>query len=142
MVLALDPLGRPIAPAHPALHLSRSSREGLCALAIAAVPVGVDLERRDSGEVPWNVLAAPEAALLRRLGPSAFPVLWAVKEAALKALGAGLAGAGTVTVMQDDRGAWIVNDEAGGRPLSVATAEPVEGWVLAVVTADAPTSPD
>lgn len=78
------------------LCLSSASRSGWAALAVAAGPVGIDVERIDpGGEIPWNVLHPGEVAHLRAEPradrAAAFARLWTVKEAYLKALGQGLA---------------------------------------------------
>ena len=86
-----------VAPAGPLISLS--ARDDLFAIAVAPAPVGIDLEPLafDPGAIPWNVLHSEEAALLRGLPEEAraetFLRLWTAKEAALKALGAGLADA-------------------------------------------------
>lgn len=77
------------------LHLSSAVRDGFAAVAAAASPVGIDVERVDGGEIPWRVLHPAEAAALAASSdedrPSSFAALWACKEAYLKALGRGLA---------------------------------------------------
>ncbi len=145
IALAADPAGRPVLLGREGVFLSRAARDGLAALCVADRPVGVDLERATPGEVPWNVLLPGEARLLERLGPQAFPSLWTVKEAALKALGLGfLKGPEAVMVGRDADGRWTASDAAGRRTLQVVLVQPDPGWTLAVVTADGPsvTSPD
>jgi 4'-phosphopantetheinyl transferase len=91
--------GRPPTVKKPSgsdVYLSLSWRSPYTAAAIAASPVGVDVELVDEkGEVPWNVLHASEKATLGSLPEnalaSAFARLWSLKEAYLKALGIGLA---------------------------------------------------
>ena len=52
-------------PIGTSLHLSSASRCGLAALAVAAAPIGVDIERVEpDGAVPEQVLHPLEAALL------------------------------------------------------------------------------
>lgn len=77
-------------------HLSLSGRDDFVLVAIAREPVGVDLEPVGHPfEPPWNVLHGEEQAHLRAISdfPSrhlAFLRIWTAKEAAVKALGAGL----------------------------------------------------
>jgi phosphopantetheinyl transferase len=97
-VLVAQATGHPPVVTRPAgsgLFLSIASRGSFTAAAVAASRVGIDVELVDpDGEVPWNVLHPSEAALLRGQGgegrASAFARLWSLKEAYLKALGAGL----------------------------------------------------
>jgi phosphopantetheinyl transferase len=82
-------------PLGSGLHLSVGSRGFYTAAAIAASPIGVDVELLDErGQVPWNVLHEREAAFLAGLAGHdralAFARMWSLKEAYLKALGAGL----------------------------------------------------
>ena len=80
-----------------ALHISLSARDAAFAIALSPGPVGVDIEPAalESRDIPWNVLHPAEQAQLRRQPAAdlaqAFLALWTAKEAALKALGAGLA---------------------------------------------------
>jgi 4'-phosphopantetheinyl transferase len=86
--------GRPpvlVRPKGSGLHLSMSSRGSLTAVAVAGSQVGVDVEVVDeTGEIPWNVLHAKEAASLAGGNARSFARLWSLKEAYLKASGAGL----------------------------------------------------
>ena len=81
-------------PSNSGLCLSMASRGSWEAIALAACPIGVDVEVADAGEIPWNVLHRHEAALLAREDGTAraraFARLWSLKEAYLKALGLGL----------------------------------------------------
>ena len=97
VMVAHEPGGpqRILVPSGAGLHLSSASRDGLAAVAIAARPIGIDVERADPlAEVPWNVLHPAETAALRDLPKAdraeAFARLWSCKEAYLKAVGIGL----------------------------------------------------
>ena len=96
VVVDHDARGAPlIAAPRTRLHLSSASRGPIAAVALAFLPVGVDVELVDPApDVPWGVLAPVEAAILRALPESergpAFARLWTVKEAWTKALGLGL----------------------------------------------------
>lgn len=88
---------RLVAPA--GWHISVSHADGLAAIAVATAPCGVDIERPravDAGAVARRYFAAAERDRLAALPESdrqeAFFRLWTLKEAAAKALGAGLAG--------------------------------------------------
>ena len=104
-VVVAHAAGRPPLVARPAgsgLFLSSASRGGLAALAVAASPIGIDVEFEHPGAaVPWNVLHADEIALLRALSPgeraAAFARIWSLKEAYLKAAGTARAGCRTCT---------------------------------------------
>lgn len=98
------PHGRPaLRPApgargpEPTLHFSLSHSSGRALVALAAVPVGVDIQRMPSAEttdVCTRLLHPGERAELDELPPgergAAFGQLWARKEAYLKGLGTGL----------------------------------------------------
>ncbi|MDB5512348.1 MAG: 4-phosphopantetheinyl transferase superfamily protein [Enterovirga sp.] len=76
------------------LHLSSASRGGLAAVAVAATPIGIDIEAVSGGlDLPWNVLHPAEQSALRGIPGAqrdrAFARLWSCKEAYLKALGTG-----------------------------------------------------
>jgi phosphopantetheinyl transferase len=100
VLLGHDPRGRPVLerPADTGLHLSLATRCGLVAIALARRPVGVDVERIDTGSPPplavlhprerTTLLALPEPAR-----PLAFARIWSAKEAYVKALGLGFARA-------------------------------------------------
>lgn len=82
-------------PVDSGLRLSLASRGPWAAIALAAGPVGVDVEvESEAGEIPWNVLHPRETALLvdedGMAKARAFARLWSLKEAYLKALGVGL----------------------------------------------------
>lgn len=91
-----QPHGRPAVRGNP-VHFSLSHSGGLCLLAFARVPVGVDIEAVPALEVAEEVggcLHPGEAAELSGLRaedkPAAFARVWARKEAYLKGLGVGL----------------------------------------------------
>ena len=90
--------GRPPAvtlPPASGLFLSSATREPFTALAVAASPIGADVELVDAhGEIPWRLLHPLEAAALNgqvaQDRAQAFTRIWSLKEAYLKALGVGL----------------------------------------------------
>lgn len=95
------PHGRPAVvpadPPGPALHFSLSHSGGLAVVGVAAVPVGVDVERlpgEETVEVCAPALHPGERAELAEAGGEArrelFGRLWTRKEAYLKGLGTGL----------------------------------------------------
>jgi 4'-phosphopantetheinyl transferase len=93
--LHASPHGKPrlVEPA-AALDFSLSRAGARLMLAIADVPVGVDVERRDrdvEAEVARIAFADDERAELEDAGSGAFLACWTRKEAVLKALGHGLA---------------------------------------------------
>ncbi len=102
----------------------------MAAFAVGRSPLGVDIEAVEPGrELPWNVLHPDEGAWLAGLDAGdrdrSFALLWAVKEAYLKALGTGLArepssfpalpgeAAGTTSILDPER---------AGQGVSVSTA--------------------
>ena len=132
-------------PETTGLHLSSASRAGLAALAVGRVALGVDIEAVEPGrEPPWNVLHPDERAWLAGLSAPeqarSFALLWAAKEAYLKALGIGLARepssfvilpgqiAGSMRLVDPARAGAGVRLSAeivahGGRDFAVALAE-------------------
>jgi phosphopantetheinyl transferase len=76
------------------IHLSWAQRQHQFACALARVPIGIDIEIADGGEIPWNALHLDEQAALRQAPPATrewlFLRIWAAKEAYAKALGEGL----------------------------------------------------
>ncbi|MFE9928535.1 4'-phosphopantetheinyl transferase family protein [Streptomyces sp. NPDC005533] len=91
-----EPHGRPGVPGDP-LHFSLSHSEHLGLIAVAATPVGVDVEKTATAEaaVPLvQSLHPTERAELGRLPeadlPRAFTRTWCRKEAYLKGIGTGL----------------------------------------------------
>jgi len=94
--------GRPFLPPefeHSGLHFNLSHTEGLVAMAVCRhAHVGVDVEKMDRAplDVAERYFSAAETAQLRALPAGEqsrhFLRLWTLKEAYLKAIGAGLAG--------------------------------------------------
>jgi phosphopantetheinyl transferase len=124
----------------PALALSLASRGRLSVIAVAAGPIGVDVELVDpAGEVPWAVLHPKERSYLADLSdaerPAAFARLWTLKEAYLKALRWGLARdpAGFAVAFLDESAAHI-GDPGGVRAVQAATTiwRSVDGDVAAI----------
>ncbi|WP_326693870.1 4'-phosphopantetheinyl transferase family protein [Streptomyces sp. NBC_01766] len=130
------PHGRPVIADVP-VHFSLSHSGDLALLAVAAVPVGVDVEAVPSPVVVREVgerLHPRERAELARLPeerrPEAFARVWARKEAYLKGLGVGLVrGIGLDYVGTD---ASAVNPRPGW---SVGDVEVPEGFAGAVAVA-------
>jgi len=117
------PHGRPVLPGEP-LHFSLSHCEGLSLIAVAAAPVGVDVEPVpdpqtlvEAADVVHPREAAELAALAPALRPAAFARVWTRKEAYLKGLGIGL-------------GADPSTEYVGAGPVPAAPA----GWLLADIT--------
>ncbi|MBX9393847.1 4'-phosphopantetheinyl transferase superfamily protein [Streptomyces sp. TRM72054] len=128
-----EPHGRPGVPGDP-VHFSLSHSGGLCLLAFAPVPVGVDIEAVPALEVAQEVgtsLHPQEAAELRAVRavdrPAVFARVWARKEAYLKGLGVGLGRAmsldylGTAGAVAKVPG-WRIEDVAVGDGHAAAVA--------------------
>ncbi|WP_442807094.1 4'-phosphopantetheinyl transferase family protein [Streptomyces sp. NBC_01294] len=135
------PHGRPAVAGATGVHFSLSHAGDLVAVAVAVVPVGVDVE-----EVPWPQVVARTAPTALHPGelaelaalpvaarPAAFARCWTRKEAYLKGTGAGLNTApATVRAGAGPRPAripgWRVTDVATlpGYAAAVATREPYE----------------
>jgi phosphopantetheinyl transferase len=121
------------------LHLSWAQRKGRFACALGRTPIGVDIEIPDSGEIPWNVLHADEAALLRGAIISAreavFLRIWAAKEAYAKALGEGFRRepSGFAVRVRDASG--VIEDPArrGPGPTEIAFAPIADIEAIAAV---------
>ncbi|MFI8192469.1 4'-phosphopantetheinyl transferase family protein [Streptomyces sp. NPDC085946] len=118
------PHGRPaLAPAEPPLHFSLSHSGGIALVGVAAVPVGVDVERlprEETVEICAAALHPRERAELARAPREdrreVFGRLWTRKEAFLKALGTGLSRSPARDYLGADRGGhppgWTVLDVA------------------------------
>lgn len=121
-----QPHGRPVVGGNP-VHFSLSHSGGLCLLAFARTPVGVDIEVVPAIEVAQEVgecLHPREVSELRGLRaldrPAVFARVWARKEAYLKGLGVGL-------------GRSLSLDYLGTAPDAVAK---VPGWTIGDVAVD------
>ncbi|MCG7524265.1 4'-phosphopantetheinyl transferase superfamily protein [Streptomyces sp. OfavH-34-F] len=121
-----EPHGRPVLPGEP-LHFSLSHCEGLSLIAVAAAPVGVDVEPvpgartlTEAADVVHPLEAAELAALAPESRPAAFARVWTRKEAYLKGLGIGL-------------GADPSTEYVGAGPAPAAPA----GWLIADIAAPA-----
>ena len=95
--VALSPLGKPVLPDFPSLHVSISHTPGLVMAAVAPRPVGCDVEaiRPARLRIAPRVLTPREYAHFLSLPdsphrPREFFRLWTLKEAYLKAIGTGL----------------------------------------------------
>ncbi|MGO0575314.1 4'-phosphopantetheinyl transferase family protein [Ornithinimicrobium panacihumi] len=148
IVIAADPQGRPTLPDHPEGHLSISHCPHVVALALAAAPLGVDVEDLpgpgvDLAQVAAVVGAPSEQAELADVRtpdrPRAFQRWWTRKEAVLKAEGTGfLREPREVTVgvtTTTPPAPWVVHDlgllPASGSPaLALATHGPAVVTVL------------
>ncbi|MFD0394245.1 4'-phosphopantetheinyl transferase family protein [Streptomyces nogalater] len=106
------PHGRPAEPGTPPpLHFSLSHSHGLALIGVAAVPVGVDVQRvpgPGTVDVCAPSLHPAERAELDRLPPGArpgaFAQLWARKEAYLKGIGTGLSRPASADYLGADPG--------------------------------------
>ncbi|WP_406063376.1 4'-phosphopantetheinyl transferase superfamily protein [Streptomyces sp. NBC_01077] len=116
------PHGRPeLAVDAPPVHFSLSHSHGLVLIAVAAAPVGADIQRSPGGgtvEACLPALHPAERAEVERrpesARPTAFGRLWTRKEAYLKGIGKGLAhGASSDYLGTDTHGrppGWSVLD--------------------------------
>jgi hypothetical protein len=130
-------------PAGAGGFLSSASRLDWAVVAVAQLPIGVDVEAVDpEGEIPWNVLHPTEAGALRPLQTvnraRAFARLWSVKEAYVKALRIGIREADSFAVRLREDGTALIDDPLGpGRVAEVRTiwrsAGPAHAAVSAVV---------
>lgn len=123
-----------VRPAGSGLFLSSASRGGLAALGAARSRIGVDVEAVEPGAAPpWHVLHPAEVEALRRSDDPAadFAALWAVKEAYLKALGAGLSRepAGFAVRLTP----VVAVDDPGGPAASVTLLRRGDAFVAAVL---------
>jgi 4'-phosphopantetheinyl transferase len=137
VAIAEGPTGKPEARAPAGVELSVAHSGGLVVLAFAREPVGVDVEairpRADVDALAARFFAASEHDAVRRAPDplAAFLELWTVKEACLKATGAGLAGLATVAVSLAPGGPAV--SVAGGGAWTAKTFCPAPGYVAAVV---------
>ncbi|WP_307813194.1 4'-phosphopantetheinyl transferase superfamily protein [Streptomyces sp. N35] len=123
---AVSPQARPGSAAAPPLHFSLSHTHGLALIALAATPVGVDVEALPGARTVADVastLHPDERGFLAQLPaeerPFAFARCWTRKEAYLKGTGEGLGGGGFARTVVG----------AAADPL------PVPGWTLTDVRA-------
>lgn len=83
-----SPLGAPVVRAPAGWQLSVAARWPDCAIGVARVPIGVDLERVVAEPAPGDLLTAAERHRLAMLPPDerprAFAAAWAAKEAHAK----------------------------------------------------------
>lgn len=93
------PSGKPFIVSEPRCAFSLSHSEDWIAVAVAPFEVGLDIEahapRVDPRALSARFFSPVDAALIERSGPAAkdeFLAQWVAKEAALKAVGTGIAG--------------------------------------------------
>ncbi|HVF13272.1 MAG TPA: thioesterase domain-containing protein [Acidimicrobiales bacterium] len=148
--LPTGPNGRPTALPGATLFFSASSSGGVATVALARDhDLGLDVERLrpvpDLDLLARSTMTAEEQAELARLPPGerddAFLRLWTVKEAYLKALGAGLSlDPARVTTRVVGPGRWSVSSPDAAGACSVSAVDVGAGHVasLAVPAAVAP----
>ena len=148
---AQGPAGRPSIVNPPIdLHFSLSHAEDHAAVAVAVGQrLGLDLEELDSAAdvlgVAGRYFTPAEQAMLRACSgmerPERFATLWTIKEAVLKARGAGLsAGLMTVEVQLDTSG-HLLRLSAPDGPWSVASWSPTDGLRAALAIEAVPMPP-
>ncbi|MCX7327878.1 MAG: 4'-phosphopantetheinyl transferase superfamily protein [Hyphomicrobiales bacterium] len=117
--LGHEPSGRPFlaSPCVASLHFSHATRDGMVLVALAATPVGADIERVGAGPIPYAALHRAEQIWLCQVPEPerdlAFATLWAAKEAHGKWAGTGLPETDRIAVMPGRDGSWHVAGEAG-----------------------------
>ncbi len=138
--------GRPTVLPGATLFFSASSSGGLAAVAMARDhDLGLDVERLrpvpDLDLLARSTMTAEEQAGLARLPPgergAAFLRLWTVKEAFVKALGAGLSlDPARVTTRLAGPGRWSVSSPDAGRAWSVVAVDVGAGHVASLAVPD------
>ncbi len=132
VVVAHDAAGAPrvLAPDNGAF-VSVAARGPIAAIAVAATPIGIDIEPVETPREPvWTVLHRDERAAIAgawRDGDDApFRDTWIAKEAWLKALGAGLrrdpAG---VLIRRDGKSGFTIVDNSDPRQLALSALRTV-----------------
>ena len=138
-----EPGGRPRLAAPRPLCAAVARSGGWAALALAARPIGADVEAQlaPGDHLPLDQIAATDAAWVRTAPPGPerrqrFLQAWTAREAYLKALGAGLGGAPREAVRLVAGGLHAVG-EAGAAPVSYREGlkAPGTAGVLAAVVA-------
>jgi 4'-phosphopantetheinyl transferase len=150
VTIVVDPLGKPVLRGSAALHFNVSHSAGLGLIAVAGVPVGVDLEPvrtvENADDLVERFFAAEECITYETLPPSSKPAGflrgWTCKEAVLKALGIGMRRMDECAVEMDPaKRARIVRLEGmSTNDWALETWSPSDGFVAAVAyrnTADA-----
>jgi 4'-phosphopantetheinyl transferase len=142
--LGHEPSGRPFltSPCVAGLHFSHATRDGMVLVALAATPVGADIERVGAGPIPNAALHRAEQIWLAQVPEPeralAFATLWAAKEAHGKWAGTGLPETDRIAVLPGSNGRWRVAGEDG---ISIETRAVTLGdrhYAAAVAFADAP----
>lgn len=128
------------------VHFSVSRSERWAAVAVAPVPVGVDVEDADRPVTAADLgpaLGAEERRWAAGRSGRELLGLWVLKEAAGKATGAGIVDADRLAVVAgvaDDLAGWRAGDDPAGGCWSATLVDPpgVDGAVVAVAVAGRP----
>ena len=125
--LVLTPEGKPVVAGSDGIHFNVSHTAGLVAIAVAPVPVGIDVEAADDGRDIVGLVnrffaeeeRAQFARLPERLRRSAFLRGWTCKEALLKGIGSGVRDLQNCAVCLDpELPPRVVRSPAGGWTLT------------------------
>lgn len=144
-IISRSEAGKPYLPEHPDLFISISHSREMAIVALAGIPIGVDLESCDRVvshlEISRRYFSSSEDTFLAAQTPGAqgsvFMDLWMAREAAAKCSGAGLAGClegascelefGGVTAIRTTQGRFLLNFVDLGGPWRACVAAEMEG---------------